>query len=293
MSSPEFQKNRDNFCYRHKDRVSFVLCQRCLRTICGECQIQGSVGVICPNCLKDQQKGRSPAQKKAERRWGSRQPVAAIRSGQPVATFAIILVTFAVYVLQWLVGTPITNALAYYTPLVDPRFVEVPQLWRPLTVLFVHSGFIHVALNMLALWMIGRVLEPLLGRARFVALYFIAGIGGSALVALVDPTMSVVGASGAVFGLMGALLVISRRLGADISGILVVLGINLVIGFVPGFHIAWQAHIGGLIAGALAGLVFMFTRRREQRVMQILGLAAVTVLVIALLAVGVMTATYV
>ena len=99
MSTQDFQRNRENFCYRHPDRQSFVLCQRCLRTICPECQTQGAVGVICPECLRDQQKAQSPAQKKAERRW-SRPRAMSASSGQPVVTYTIIAITVFVYLLN-------------------------------------------------------------------------------------------------------------------------------------------------------------------------------------------------
>ena len=137
-----------------------------------------------------------------------------------------------------------------------------------------HGGFWHVGLNMLAVWMIGRSLEPLLGHARYLALYLISGLGGSVAVALLSFGTPVIGASGAVFGLLGALLVIGRHIGANISGILIILGINLVIGFIPGMGVSWQAHVGGLVTGAIIGLIFARTRSRRLRGLQILLLCA-------------------
>src|SRR5690606_31978927 len=99
--------------------------------------------------------------------------------------------------------------------------------------------------------------EPMLGAWRFLALYVMSGFGGSLAVALIAPTTPVVGASGAIFGLLGAILVIGRKAGANMSGILILVGANLVIGFIPGFNIAWQAHIGGVVVGALLGLIFV------------------------------------
>jgi membrane associated rhomboid family serine protease len=149
-------------------------------------------------------------------------------------------------------------------------------------VALVHGSFIHVALNMLALLLIGRSLEPLLGRWRFITLYVLSTIGGSAAVALLAPAIPVVGASGAIFGLFGALIVIGRHLGANIAGIAVVLGINLVIGFIPGFNVSWQAHVGGLVTGFLVGFIFTRTRAPQQRTLQIVLLCAVGVGLIAL-----------
>ena len=99
MTTDQFQRNRENFCYRHPDRQSFVLCQRCLRTICPECQTQGAVGVICPECLRDQQRAQSPAQAKAERR-AARPRAVAVRDTRPLATYVIIGIMTAAYLLD-------------------------------------------------------------------------------------------------------------------------------------------------------------------------------------------------
>ncbi|UWF77546.1 rhomboid family intramembrane serine protease [Microbacterium neungamense] len=279
MTTPEFTSNRDNFCYRHPDRQSFVLCQRCLRTICPECQTQAPVGVICPECMTEMRRNRTPAQRRAQRRW-----IGAVAADtRPLATYAIMALTAFVGALQLFVPV-ISEVLLFAGVYILPGIPGIPfEPWRLLTAMLVHAGIMHFLLNMLALWMIGRSLEPMLGRARFVALYLIGGLGGSVAVACFDPRIATVGASGGVFALLGALLVIGRHIGADIRGILVVLGINLVIGFVPGFHIAWQAHLGGAAIGALIGLIYARTRRPAQRVWQIVLLAA---LVAALLAIA-------
>ena len=295
MSASGATRNSDNFCYRHPDRQSFVLCQRCLRTICAECQTPAAVGVICPECMRDQQRAQTPAQRTAQRRWAGRGggSLAAVRGGRPLVTYWLIGITVAVYVLQLIPALNLTSWLLFAGPYVDPTsLINAPfQPWRLLTAAFVHSigSFWHILLNMLALWMLGRTLEPLLGRVRFLALYLISALGGSVAVALIAPYQPVVGASGAVFGLLGALLVIGRHLGANLTGIVIVLGINLLIGFIPGFQIAWQAHLGGLAIGALIGFICARTRRREQRGAQI-GLVALTVAgLLALLLVPVLT----
>ncbi|MBO0980321.1 rhomboid family intramembrane serine protease [Microbacterium sp. SD291] len=280
MTTPEFSDNRDNFCYRHPDRQSFVLCQRCLRTICPECQTQAPVGVICPECMAAERKNRTPAQKRAARRWGGGGAVTAVRSGKPVVTYALLAVTSFIGLLQLIpgLGGEITSQLLFNAVFLYPNItVYAFEPWRLLTVLFVHGGFIHLALNMLALWMLGQSLEPMLGRARFLALYLISGLGGSVAVALIAPGVSTVGASGAIFGLMAALLIIGRHIGANVTGILVILGINFAFSFfVSG--IAWQAHLGGAVIGALIAFVLTRTRRREQRVWQMVLLAAITIL---------------
>jgi len=224
VTTAAFRRNSDNFCYRHPDRVSFVLCQRCLRTICPECQTQGAVGVICPECMRDQQKAQSTAQKKAEKRAYRPRPVA-LSDSRPLATYAIIGATAVVYLLS--------------------------------------------------------------------------GIGGSVAVALLAPGVWVVGASGAIFGLFGALLVIGRHIGANIRNIAIVIGINFLWPFasalvssigrgsfteaLAAIQVSWQAHLGGLLTGALVGLIYARTRTAQRRTAQIWLLVGVGVGLLALL----------
>ena len=262
---------RDNFCYRHPDRQSFVLCQRCGRTICGECQTPGAVGVICPECMK-QQRQTAPKRTGFFSRSGDR----------PVVTYSLIAVTAFMFLLQLIPGLGVTEYLLYAGVYSTPLAFEP---WRMLTTVFVHSqNFIfHVALNMYSLWLFGQALEPMLGRARFLALYLISGFAGSlGVLFLTDGTTPVVGASGAIFGLMGAFLVIQRKLGGNMNGLLVLVGINLVIGFIPGLNVAWQAHLGGLIGGAVTGLIYYETRHLKHKGRQTLLITGLCVVMIAL-----------
>ncbi|PSL38013.1 membrane associated rhomboid family serine protease [Labedella gwakjiensis] len=269
-----------NVCYRHPDRQSFVLCQRCGRTICGECQTPAAVGVVCPECMKEQ---RASAPR-------TRPRILSRSSDRPVVTLSIIAVTALVFVLQLVTGGWVTQQLWFAGAYVIPEYAIVNgfQPWRMLTTMFVHStGFIfHVALNMYTLWIFGQALESLLGRGRFLALYLIAGFGGSlGVLALSDPLSPVVGASGAIFGLMGAFIVIQRRLGGNMTGLLVLVGINLVIGFIPGINVAWQAHLGGLVVGGIAGLIFVSTRQIRRKGLQVGLLAGLSAALLALTAV--------
>lgn len=287
MTSSEFASNRDNFCYRHPDRQSFVLCQRCLRTICPECQTPAPVGVICPECMKSERKSETPSQRKARRRWrGGSGTLTAVRSGKPIVTYTLLALTSFIGLVQLIpgLGPQITEALLFGARYLYPSILPFPfEPWRLLTAVFVHGGFIHLALNMLALWMLGQNLEPMLGRARYLALYVISGLGGSVAVAILDPGGLTVGASGAIFGLMAALLIIGRHIGANVTGLLVILGINFAFGFFVG-GIAWQAHLGGAIVGALIALILTRTRRREQRTWQIILLATLVVALVVLVA---------
>lgn len=284
------RENPDNYCYRHPDRQSFVLCQRCTRTICPECMTPASVGYICPECMKEQKKNRTPAQKRAQRRWGSGPRAGAVSSGSSSSrgTTTIFIVTAVVYLLQMLgsvvPGLEVQRWLLFWEPFLIPSISGTFEPWRVLTAAFVHGGLWHVALNMLTLWMVGRALEPALGTWRFVATYLLSAAGGSAGVALLGFATPVVGASGALFGLFGALLVIGRAVGANLTGLYITLGINLVLGFLPGLNIAWQAHVGGLAVGALVGYIFTKTRRPVRKSLQIGLLILVGVAIAAALA---------
>lgn len=273
--------SREDFCYRHPDRRSYVLCQRCGRTVCGECQTQAPVGVICPECMREQ-RAQAPRTKPAA---FTRMRSAAGR-GAPVVTYSIIGVTLVVYVLQFLTGSLLTNLFAF-TP---QAFVLSIEPWRALTSLLLHGSILHVLLNMYTLWLFGQLLESMLGRWRFLALYLIAGLAGSiGVVVFADPFTWVLGASGAIFGLMGAFVVIQRRLGGNLTQLYVLLAINLAIGFLPGANISWQAHLGGLIGGALVGLIYLETRDRSRRGLQIGLLAG---LVVALFVLGFLVARW-
>ena len=279
MSDSAFQTNPDNFCYRHPDRQSFVLCQRCLRTICPECQTPLPVGVICPECLAEQQKQHKANVTRMPRR---RPRARAAANGTPVVTYTLMGASIFFYLLGLIpggFGNVVQVWLAFNGQL------AYTQPWRLVTVTLVHASVWHIALNMLALWALGRSLEPLLGRWRFLALYLLSAVGGSVLTALLAPTTWVVGASGAVWGLLGAMFVIGRHIGANVTAIAVLLGLNLLITFLPGSGIAWQAHIGGGLVGALVGFIFARTRAIRQQRTQVWLLVAVAVGLVALLAV--------
>jgi membrane associated rhomboid family serine protease len=198
-------------------------------------------------------------------------------------TWAIIALCVIVYVLQLLPGSTVTQDLLYYPPFTPT------EPWRMVTALFVHSpsSFLHILLNMVSLYLFGPIVERLLGRVRYLALYLISGFGGSVAVLLIAPDTPVVGASGAIFGLLGAFFVIARRLGGNSTQVLIVIVINLGIGFLPGTNIAWQAHLGGLVTGAAVALVFLLTRRTSQKKIQILGVSAIFAVLIGLTVLGV------
>ena len=176
------------------------------------------------------------------------------RSGTP-ATFVLIGIIGAVYVAQFVFGDTFTFSLAFYAPLIPT------EPWRVVTTALVHGGIMHVMFNAYSLWVLGNILERILGSAQFIAVFVVSTIAGSVAVAILDPGAVTIGASAGIFGLFAALFIVNRRLAGPNVTLLVIIGINLAIGFIlPG--IAWQAHIGGLIGGALA-VSAMRSRRKN------------------------------
>jgi membrane associated rhomboid family serine protease len=146
----------------------------------------------------------------------------------------------------------------------NPASVEAGQYERLITATFLHAGLVHLASNMLALFIVGAPLERAIGSARFGVVYLASALGGSFLALALSPPNSLgVGASGAIFGLFGAVAVLHRRVGANFRGIGTLIGLNLVISFaLPG--ISWQAHIGGLLTGVVVGALVGLRRRRPR-----------------------------
>lgn len=190
---------------------------------------------------------------------------------QARATTALIAINAVLWVGQILPGSQLTQYL-FFAPLLTES-----EPWRMLTAGFVHdpSGPMHILLNMYSIFVFGTVLEPMLGKARFIALYLISIFGGSvAVLYLADPFSPVVGASGGFFGLMGAYFVVMRSIGASSTQMVGLIAINLVFGFIiPG--ISWQGHVGGLLAGGAIASVYANTRRANQQLAQKFGVLLV------------------
>ena len=243
--------------------------------MCPACQRPAAVGVQCVDCVREQA-ANFPT---ARTTFGGR-----VGDGRPLVTLAIIAVSVVAFLLQSVPGLGFTQRFAFAPVLAQS------QPWRFITSAFLHdTGFVlHIAFNMYLLWMVGPMLERQLGRGRFLALYLLSAVGGSVgYLALADPTDlqswggGVVGASGAVFGLFGALLLVNRRLGLENRGLVAFFAINAVIGFIPGLNIAWQAHLGGLVTGALVGAVLVHAPRSRRSLVQGVGLAGLVLLLLS------------
>ncbi|MEN9967278.1 MAG: hypothetical protein RL036_511 [Actinomycetota bacterium] len=257
-------------CYRHPDREAYVRCQRCERFICPECQIEASVGFLCPDDA-----GGTVTQINRRRTRAARVRQSGLR---PAITLTLIGINVALWLLQIMPGSFVTQLFAYV-----PQLTAI-QPWRMITAGFVHdpSNVLHILLNMYSLYIFGQVLEPMLGRGRFAALYLLSLFGGSVGVLwLASPDSWVVGASGAIFGMMAAYFVVLRKLGQNSSQMLGLIAINLVFGFVSS-GVSWQGHVGGLVTGGVVALVLANTRQLSQQAAQRLGLVSVTILLVLL-----------
>ncbi|MFQ4148138.1 rhomboid family intramembrane serine protease [Arthrobacter sp. LAPM80] len=256
-------------CPRHPDRVTYVSCQRCGRPTCPECQRSAAVGVQCVDCVQQ-----------ANKAVPSRRTIfgGVARAGRPMVTITMMVICVAAYALDLAIPNGFIFQNFAYAP-----FLTESEPWRMVTSAFLHStDFLHIAFNMYALWILGNALEPAFGRGRFLAVYLVSAFAGSVGVLLLSPIdTAVVGASGAVFGLFGALFVAQKKRGGDVRQILVLLAINAALGFIIP-NIAWQAHLGGLIAGALCAVAIAYAPAKNRNLIQWGGIAAVVVILVAL-----------
>jgi len=241
-----------------------------------------SVGFQCPDCVKEG--ARSTRQGKAV--YGGKR-----LTGNPMATtFALIAANLVGFFAIRSGGGRVLDALALLPQSSTRGFQEVEGVsggayWQVLTSAFSHYDVLHLGFNMLALYFLGPMLEQVLGRLRFLAVYFVSAFTASAAVMLVsNPNSQTLGASGAIFGLMGALVVVAFKVKADLRQILFWLGLNLVFTFYNTGSISWQGHLGGLIGGALTAAIIVYAPRKRREVIQWTGIALVLVVALVVIA---------
>jgi len=239
-------------CYRHPDRETGLSCSECGRPICTDCVTFAPVGLRCPDHAAS---GNAP---KVQRQVQRVARGARIRPTDAIVTRILVAINIVVYLITVAQGSGLNdpggslfNKWALFGPLVDHG-----DWWRLITSAFLHASVIHIAFNMLALWWLGAPVEMALGRVRFIGLYLVSGLAGAAGALVADPNAVTVGASGAIFGLLGAGLILEWQATGSIAGnYLTLILINLAISFaVPGISIG--GHVGGLIGGILATLAF-------------------------------------
>lgn len=272
-------------CYRHPDRETYIACQRCGRPICPDCMRQAAVGFQCPECVREGAASvptvRTP--------FGGKVTVSS-----SVATVVLIALNVAVFIIANATGgaqSAFTKATGMLpdtggTGLARLGYEGVAQgaYWELITSTFLHLQLLHIAFNMIGLWIFGPFLESALGRWRYVALYLLSGLVGSvAAYSLAPPTSFSLGASGSIFGLFGAALVVLLRQRRDVTQLLVLLALNLFISFtVRG--VSWQAHVGGLFAGLVVGAGFAYAPRRSRTAVQVAVMTTLLVASVALVA---------
>jgi membrane associated rhomboid family serine protease len=270
-------------CYRHPSRETAVSCSNCGKPICPDCMTTTPVGMRCPDCARQRTK------------------VVRMRemTSTPQVTVALIAINVIAFLAEGsfsvstsgaaastvsekgeLLGSGIQRAVNGGP--IEYLGVAYGQWWRIVTGGFLHANFLHIAFNMYLLYLLGQMLEPVLGHVKFALVYFVSLLTGSLLVLLVVPHSPTLGASGAVFGLMGAAAVEMRARQIPImqSGIGVLIIINLAFSFTVS-GISWEGHVGGLLGGALVMFILQLGERYRQQALALAGCIAIGVVAFA------------
>lgn len=262
-------------CFRHADRPTGLRCSRCDRPACPECLREASVGYQCVQCVTDGARTTRPFR---QRTIAGAEPVE-----KPIVVPTLIVINVLIYAFTAYqahsIGDVTSSALFN-------QWAEVPVLvahgfwWQVITSGFLHVTPVHIVLNMLSLWWIGKDLERILGRVRFIAVYLVSLFGGGvSVLAFANPAGQVAGASGAVFGLLGGVLVVVLKLKLNPGSVIATIAINLVLSVaIPG--ISLLGHLGGLVVGALITAAIIYAPEVNRKYWQA---GAVAVAVLALL----------
>jgi membrane associated rhomboid family serine protease len=268
------------YCYRHPDRETGLSCSECGRPICYECMTPAPVGIRCP-----EHSGKPQGIQKVTR------AVTGVGAGRPNAvTLALIAANVAVALVEFATSSSasfLNNSIfekgslfatGWFTP---TSGVAHGEWWRLFTAMFLHASFFHLAVNMYSLYFVGSIMEQVIGRWRFLLLYLASGLAGSAGALVLSPLTPTVGASGAIFGVLGGLFVLERRrhiaTGGQVAGLIV---LNLVITFAFSSSISVGGHVGGLIAGMVLMLALLqFRRSALSSVASVLAMSFVAVVV--------------
>ncbi|GAA5046608.1 rhomboid family intramembrane serine protease [Nocardia callitridis] len=270
-------------CVRHPNRQTGLACTRCGRPACPECLRPASVGQHCVDCLRQDQRDVAPVRTVAGAPTSTRPT--------PYVTYVLIALNVAFYAFTALQAhNPVDNQRSslFLRLVLYPPYVADGEWWRVIGTGFLHYGPFHLLINMFALFVIGRDGELVLGRARFLAVYAVSLLGGSAAVMVFAPESPTAGASGAVYGLFGAITIILLRLRQNPTQMLILIGINVFISIsLPGISL-W-GHLGGLAAGTLAtvGILFVpaWLHAKTQENARVIGWVAVGIIAVISVAV--------
>jgi membrane associated rhomboid family serine protease len=281
MNYPEQQHTGSSFaarCYRHPDRETNVSCTRCDRPICPDCLRSAAVGFQCPECVRNQNRGRQ-----ATLPYGGR-----IAEQAGLVTIVLGVLNIGMYIVTALTSPSGVHHNA--SSRIFVRLVLVPEwvartgeYWRLIGTAFLHYGFLHIAVNMISLAVLGPGIERVFGRVRFAVLYIVAALGGSIAVYAFDPNplQATAGASAAIFGLFGALVVLYRKLGLDMRALIPTILINAYITYaVP--NISWIGHVGGFVTGALVAAALVYAPRANRLAYQIGGVSLILAIMVGL-----------
>ena len=238
------------YCYRHPNRETGVSCSECGRGICPDCMVFAPVGIRCPEHAG---KAQGPSRVTQGVRRVSYEGQGAL------VTKILIGINVLVFLINLAQGsslTQVSGSLFVKGALYVPGGLDQGEWYRLITAAFLHASLIHLLFNMLVLWFIGAPVEQAIGRGRFLAIYIVSGLAGSAGAIIFSPNVVTVGASGAIFGILGAALVLEGQKNYVLGGqALGLIAVNLIFTFaIPNISIG--GHIGGLIGGALSMLAF-------------------------------------
>jgi len=266
-------------CYRHPKVESYVSCTRCERFICPDCMREASVGHQCPECVREGARSIRRARTVVGGRVSAVPMVTYVLIGLNVLAYLGELVRPALVDRFEMLGAALTGPdgglyvwSSSYPAGFHPTGVVDGEWYRLVTGAFLHMpategtfGILHIVMNMVSLWNLGRVVESQLGRIRYLALYLLSALGGSVLVLLIAPDTPTVGASGAIFGVGAAYYVMARRLGADMNAVnRFMAGLLLWLVISAGLT-SWQGHLGGLLAGAVVTVAYAYAPRDGRR----------------------------
>jgi membrane associated rhomboid family serine protease len=286
-------------CYRPPDRETWIRCQRCDKPICPDCMRDAAVGFQCPDCVKQANKGSRQ----------NRALYGGERSADPRLTSFVLI---GLNALVWLAITATGGGRSRLLDLLalrpdgycapgDGFIYDQPHpicaspgvrqaagvadgaWWQLMTSVFTHVEIWHLALNMFAVFILGPTLEGIVGRTRFLAVYLVSGLASSALVVWLSSEYgATVGASGAIFGILGALLVAARKARLNAQWLVQNLVLGAVITVVGWRMISWQGHLGGFLGGVAAAAVIAYAPRARRSLVQWVGLGALAVVLVGL-----------
>jgi membrane associated rhomboid family serine protease len=265
-AGPDFSPPGFAPCYRHPERMTGISCQRCHKPICGECMNPASVGFQCPSCVAS---GRATA-RAPRTAFG-----AILKPGGGTATKVVM----AVLAVEWLLAL-LSGRLLDQLLVMSNEAVYLGQFWRLFTASLTSGTILGLLMNLLVLWIAGRAIESELGAWRFVALYIAAGLGGATMLFVFGPPGSGgYGAAAAVIGLLAANAIFKYKMREDVRADIGLFILLILYSILIGFRsFGWLMLIGGIIVGALVGVVLAYAPRRNRNTVQVVGLLGVITL---------------